>query len=179
MKRSCNYYFPRDLFIITSSKFWPAFLIWGKLLMWEFRKFIFFLVGCSANALAQSSYPVIDNKTQEARDQERHLILNTELLAEYQEFWKTTGALAASPTPELAAKAHRHDENIKALQRELRSADAGRKPPNAPLRVVVRAERQAGPRGGAGAATYWNPYNRATNDRSPNVSSTTLRRDAP
>ncbi|WP_208281635.1 hypothetical protein, partial [Massilia oculi] len=122
---------------------------------------------------------LIDNKTQEARDQERHLILNTELLAEYQEFWKTTGALAASPTPELAAKAHRHDENIKALQAELRSADAGRKPPNAPLRVVVRAERQAGPRGGAGAATYWNPYNRATNDRSPNISSTTPRRDAP
>lgn len=147
--------------------------------MWEFRKFIFCLVGCSANALAQSSYPVIDNKIQEARDQERHLILNTELLAEYQEFWKTTGTLAASPTPELAAKAHRHDENIKALQRELRSAEAGRKPASAPLRVVVRAGRQTGPNDGAGAATYWNPYNRATNDVSPNVSSTTLRRDAP
>jgi hypothetical protein len=147
--------------------------------MWEFRKFIFCLVGCSANALAQSSYPVIDNKIQEARDQERHLILNTELLVEYQEFWKTTGTLAASPTPELAAKAHRHDENIKALQRELRSAEAGRKPANAPLRVVVRAGRQTGPNGGAGAATYWNPYNRATNDMSPNASSTTLRRDAP
>lgn len=147
--------------------------------MREFRKFIFFLVGCSANALAQSSYPVIDKKIQKARDQERHLILNTELLAEYQEFRKTTSALDVNPTPELAAKAHRHDENIKALQRELSSADKGQKLPNEPLRVVVRAERQARPNGGAVAATYWNPYNRATDDKSLNDSSTTPRRDAP
>jgi len=52
--------------------------------MTAFRKVIFFLIGCSANAIAQSSYPVIDKEVQQARDQERHLILNTELLAEYQ-----------------------------------------------------------------------------------------------
>ena len=56
----------------------------GNLFMTAFRKVIFFLIGCSANAIAQSSYPVIDKEVQQARDQERHLILNTELLAEYQ-----------------------------------------------------------------------------------------------
>jgi hypothetical protein len=149
--------------------------------MCVFRKVIFFLIGCSANALAQSSYPVIDKEVQQARDQERYLILNTELLAEYQELAKTTSAAATSPTQELAAKAHRHRENIKALQRELRSADVAQKSSSAPLRVVVRAERQAGGSqiGRAAPATYWNPYNRATDERSSNESSTTPRRDAP
>jgi hypothetical protein len=149
--------------------------------MYVFRKVIFFLIGCSANALAQSSYPVIDKEVQQARDHERYLILNTELLAEYQELAKTRSALAASPTQELAAKAHRHDENIKALQRELRGVGAAQKSPSAPLRVVVRAERQAGrsQTGRAAAATYWNPYNRATDERSPIDSSTTPRRDTP
>jgi len=109
------------------------------------------------------------------------MILNTELLAEYQELAKTTSALAASPTQELTAKAHRHDENIKALQRELRGADAAQKSPSAPLRVIVRAERQTGrsQTGGAAAVTYWNPYNRAADERSSNHSSTTPRRDVP
>lgn len=149
--------------------------------MYVFRKVIFFLIGCSANALAQSSYPVIDKEVQQARDQERYLILNTELLAEYQELAKTAGAMAASPTQELTAKARRHDENIKALQRELRGAGAAQKSPSAPLRVVVRAGRQAGRSQafGAAAATYWNPYNRATGDRAPNDSLTNPRRDAP
>jgi len=149
--------------------------------MCVFRKVIFFLIGCSADALAQSSYPVIDKEVQQARDQERYLILNTELLAEYQELAKTTSVAAASPTHELAAKLHRHRENIKALQRELRSSDAAQKSSSAPLRVVVRAERQAGGSltGRAAPATYWNPYNRATDEKPSNDSLTTPRRDAP
>jgi len=146
--------------------------------MTAFRKVIFFLIGCSANAIAQSSYPVIDKEVQQARDQERHLILNTELLAEYQEMTKTVNALAANPAKELAAKAHRHNENIKALQRELHNAKAAQ----APMRVVVKSGRPPAqpPTGSATTvAAYWNPYNRAIDARSPTDSSTTPRRDAP
>lgn len=151
--------------------------------MTAFCKVIFFLIGCSANALAQSSYPVIDKEVQQARDQERHLILNTELLAEYQELTKTASALAEAPTKELAAKAHRHNENIKSLQRELFNAAAVQKSAQVPVRVVAKAVRPAekGPPNGdaANVAAYWNPYNRAIDATSHRDSSTTPRRDAP
>jgi len=155
----------------------------GTLFMTAFRKGIFFLIGCSANALAQSSDPVIDKEAQQARDQERHLILSTELLAEYQELTRTASALAEAPTKELKAKAHRHNENIKALQRELYNAATVRKSSQVPVRAVAKAERPAAkqpPNGGAAnVAAYWNPYNRAIEVRSPTDSSTTPRRDAP
>jgi len=149
--------------------------------MSQFRRVIFFLIGYPIYALAQPSYPVIDKEVQRARDQERNLILEKELLLEYQELTRTKNVLAASPTQQLAAKAHRHSENIKALQRELSSADAAQKSSDVPLRVVVKARHQAGlpSTGGVADATYWNPYNRATDARLPNDSSTTPRRDAP
>lgn len=150
--------------------------------MTAFRKVIFFLIGCSANALAQSSYPVIDKEIQQARDQERHLILNTELLAEYQELTKTASALAEAPTKELTAKAHRHNENIKALQRELHNAQATQKSSQEGVRIVAKAAGSVAQRPTGGVATvaaYWNPYNRAIEARSPTDSSTTPRRDAP
>lgn len=150
--------------------------------MSQFRKVIFFLIGYPIYALAQPSYPVVDKEVQRARDQERYLILEKELLLEHQELTRTTNVLATSPTQQLAAKAHRHSENIKALQRELRSADAAQKSSDVPLRVVVKAGRQAGQPstgGGIAVATYWNPYNRATDARPANDSSTIPRRDAP
>jgi len=150
--------------------------------MFAFRMVIFFLIGHSASALAQSSYPVIDREVQQARDQERHLILNTELLAEHQELAKARDALAANPTKELQAKAHRHGENIKALQRELRGIGSAQASPSAPLRVVATARRPPEPppaRSATALATYWNPYNRAAETWPPTDSSTTLRREAP
>jgi len=150
--------------------------------MSAFRMIIFFLIGHSASALAQSSYPVIDKEVQQARDQERLLILNTELLAEHQELAKAREELAANPTKESQAKAHRHGENIKALQRELRGVGSAQASPSAPLRVVAVARRPPEPppaRSATALATYWNPYNRAAETRSPTDSSTTLRREAP
>lgn len=149
--------------------------------MYSFRIVIFFLIGNSASALAQSSYPVIEKSLQQARDQERHLILNTELLAEYQELESTTTSLAAAPNDELRAKAHRHSENIKALHREIRGTQVATSP-DVPVRVVIKAKRpdeKAAARSTSAIATYWNPYNRAAEARPTTDSSTTLRRDAP
>jgi len=147
-----------------------------------FRIVIFFLIGYSASALAQSSYLVIDKKVQQARDEERHLILNTELLAEHQELAKARAELASNPTRELQAKTHRHDENIKTLQRELRGIGPAPASPSEPLRVVATAKRPQEPspaRTATALARYWNPYNRAVETRPPTDSSTTLRREAP
>lgn len=149
--------------------------------MSPFRTVIFFLIANSTSAVAQSSYPVIDKSVQQARDQERHLILSTELLAEYQALEATNSSIAARPTDELRAKAHRHNENIKALRREIRGTDAA-PAPDAPVRAVIKPRRRdESPvaRGANSIATYWNPYNRATEARQTIDSSTTLRRDAP
>ena len=150
--------------------------------MSAFRMIIFFLIGHSASALAQSSYPVIEKEVQQARDQERLVILNMELVAEHQELVKARGELASNPTKELQAKAHRHDENIKALQRELRGIGSAQGSSSAPLRVVAVAKRLPEPsqaRSPTALATYWNPYNRAAETRPATDSSTTLRREAP
>lgn len=150
--------------------------------MTSFRKVIFLLIGYSANAIAQSSYPVIDKQVQQARDRERHLILDTELSAEYQELTKAASALAAIPTKELAAKAHRHSENIKALQRELHNAEVAPKSSQSPVGVVVKREGAVARRTTGDAtsvAAYWNPYNRAIDARPPTELSTTPRREAP
>lgn len=150
--------------------------------MSAFRIVIFFLIGHPASALAQSSYPVIDKEVQQTRDQERHLILNTELLAEHQALAKARDELAANPTKESQAKAHRHGENMKALQRELRGIDSAQASPSAPFRAVAIARRPPKPppvRSPTALATYWNPYNRATETRPPTDSSTTMRREAP
>lgn len=150
--------------------------------MSAFRMIIFFLIGHSASALAQSPYPVIDKEVQQTRDQERLVILNTELVAEHQELAKARGELASNPTKELQAKAHRHNESIKALQREVRGIGSAQASPSASLRVVAVAKRPPGPspaRSPTALATYWNPYNRAAETRPPIDSSTTLRREAP
>jgi len=128
---------------------------------------------------AQPLYPVIEQATQRTRDEDRRLILETELHAEQDALSRAQGALAASVTPERQAEVHRHAENIKALQRELAGAASKQLTAGEPKHVIIKAISQASnsrERGTTGAARFWNPYNRAPD---PVDSSTTPRRDVP
>jgi hypothetical protein len=98
-------------------------------------------------------YPVVANAEQKARDEDRRLILQTELAAE-------GAALAKATTMSDPDAVHRHEENIKALQRELDGGEV-QSGSEARRRVTVKALRPSantasvtrGPR-------FWDPYNR-------------------
>jgi hypothetical protein len=140
-----------------------------KVIMFAFLAVIFLLISFSASALAQSSYPTIDKVAQQARDEDRRLILSTELQAEHQELAKAQAALAAGATEERQAEVHRRSENVKALQRELEGVAGSCNRPPASL-----ATRSAN-----STATFWNPYNRAPDPEASTDSSTALRREIP
>lgn len=124
---------------------------------------ILLLIVVANCALAQAANMTISKEEQQARDKDRHLILHTELVAENQELAKAQAAFRLSATAELATEVHRRMENIKALQRELASA-AGEPEAGQPSRLVVKVKQSASPARAqrtSGAATFWNPYNRA------------------
>ena len=131
-------------------------------------------------AQAQVDYPIVDKTLQKARDDDRRLILETELHAE-------RAALARAVAGFDAVAVHRHTENIKALGRELASAGVKlaaasefRHDETAPLVVrAVRTPVTSAPAPSAPKADrparFWDPYSRST--RSGDVSS--RRRDSP
>jgi hypothetical protein len=110
---------------------------------------------------AQPLYPTVAKAEQEERDKDRRLILETELVAEHDALMKTKAALENSPSRDRGIEVRRHEENIKALQRELDSTtgnDAARNP----KRVLVKAQRPATGAGNTNdAGRFWDPYNRA------------------
>jgi hypothetical protein len=134
----------------------------------------FVLSALALCAQAQTAYPVVDKLSQKARDDDRRVILQTELQAESDSLAK---AHAASDAPAI----HRHSENIKALRRELGipnskpTADAFRHDEIAP--AVVRVVRDAPPAAPPPRPVrFWDPYSRnaGTTDFP-----TTPRRDLP
>lgn len=131
--------------------------------MFRARIVILFLIPAATCALAQAANMTISKEEQQARDRDRHLILRTELVAENQELAKAQAAFRLAATAELATEVRRRMENIKALQRELASA-TGESEAGQPNRLVVKVKQSASPARAqrtTGAATFWNPYNRA------------------
>lgn len=122
--------------------------------------FIFLLSGATVHVQAQSPYPVVSEAEQRQRDNDRRLILETELAAERDALTKSQAMSPASP--ERDATVHRHTENIKALQRELDDV-AGRASVREQQRVVVRAIRPTAASSTAPKnARFWDPYNRTS-----------------
>jgi hypothetical protein len=126
------------------------------------NRFVPIILLCAAPlcALAQGAYPMVDRATQKVRDDERRLILETELEAERAALGKARQALATDPSDEHRADEHRHEQNIAALQREL-----GVKP--APVRLAARVRRvraAATPPSAAGPAPDWDPFRRKPED---------------
>lgn len=124
---------------------------------------------------AQPLYPVIAKADQKARDTDRRLILQTELATEREALAKAKPKSDTAGSKEEADAIHRHEENIKALERELeRSAAQGSEelPPRAVIKVIRPAARTAN---ATRVPQFWDPYNRATDF---NASSTSQRSES-
>lgn len=110
---------------------------------------------------AQPLYPTVAKAEQVERDKGRRLILETELAAEHEALMKSKAAFENSPTSDREIEVHRHEENVKALQRELDSTTSNDAARNS-KRVLVRAQRPAtGADDTKDARRFWDPYNRA------------------
>lgn len=124
--------------------------------------FFCLLNGSVVSAEPQSSFPVISHPAQRARDDDRRMILEAELVAERQALAKAQSTFDAAQTEEARAGVHRHRENVKALLREIDGVVA-KLVPRTP-RATVRSPRPLASsyaRGGKPTLSYWNPYNRA------------------
>jgi hypothetical protein len=116
--------------------------------------FIFLLSAVVPSVQAQPLFPVVANAEQKARDEDRRLILQTELAAERE-------GLAKAKAMSDPGAVHRHEENIKALQRELDGGDV-QSGSEARRRVTVKALRPSANAGNnARPPRFWDPYNRA------------------
>jgi hypothetical protein len=92
---------------------------------------------------AQAGFPMVDKVAQRARDDDRRLILETELAAERADLAKAQAQLATGATSERQASAHRHQENVNALLRELGERPPASKPQERAAQLLTPAAAQA------------------------------------
>jgi hypothetical protein len=142
---------------------------------------IFLLLGAAPFAKTQSGFPTVARTVQQARDEDRRLILDTELQAERQALVAAQAALAAGPTDDRRTKVHRHEQNVEAILREINGIS---KPKHGmhETAFVVKARPAAGAaplKNTSQSASFWNPYNRARETGTPIDSSTVKRREIP
>lgn len=122
--------------------------------------FIFLLSTGTLCAQAQSTYPVVSKSEQKAHDDDRRPLLESEFAFEGEGLEKAKAEFIAEPTNERMAAVHRHQENIKALQREL-GAIGPQAVEEKRGRPVAKAVRQvAHIVDSKKAPNFWDPYNR-------------------
>jgi hypothetical protein len=103
------------------------------------KPLIFCAISLCSLAQGKEPFPFIDRATQQVRDMDRRAILASELASEQLALVAAREAMAKVPTDDTQADLHRHEENVKALQREL-----GRLPDAKPVRVHARAAATEG-----------------------------------
>jgi hypothetical protein len=136
---------------------------------------IFLLSVAVPSVQAQPLYPVVAKADQKTRDADRRLILQTELAAEREALAKAKSGSNVVAKNESGLAIHRHEENIKALERELEGS-ALTSGDESPARAVVKALRPAARAANvARVPQFWDPYNRASDF---NASSTNQRSDS-
>lgn len=122
---------------------------------------IFLLSMASTCAPAQSMYPTVSKAEQTKRDEERVPLLESELAFERQALEKTKNARTSGTPDERLAAIHRHEENIKAIRREI-DASTNQAAPGQSARPAVKTVRaMAQPAGSNKTPRFWDPYNRA------------------
>jgi len=94
------------------------------------RLLIFCAISLCSFARGNEPYPIVDSSLQTAREVDRRAILETELAGEEAAFRTAQAAAVKAPSDETQRAVHRHEENIKALRREL---------DRAPIRIRVTA----------------------------------------
>jgi hypothetical protein len=131
-----------------------------------------FFCAVSLNAFAQGNdpFPMVEKTAQIARDADRRAILEAEFAAERQALDAARAVTKQSSDDGARAEVHRHEENVKALQRELeRTGQDGA------VRISARrSQSDAAPptkraMPGAAPAPFWDVYRRsaAPNDFQP------------
>ncbi|WP_156404017.1 hypothetical protein [Massilia sp. Root1485] len=98
------------------------------------KSLIFCAISLCSLARGNEPFPFIDKASQQARDADRRAILAAELAAEQQALGPAHESMVKAPTEDTQAELHRHEENVKALRRELIQL-----PDEKPLRVHARA----------------------------------------
>lgn len=98
------------------------------------KSLIFCAISLCSLARGNEPFPSIDKASQQARDLDRRAILASELAAEQQALGAAQESMAKAPTEDTQSDLHRHEQNVKALRREL-----GQLPDEKPLRVHARA----------------------------------------
>ena len=127
------------------------------------RSLIFCAISLCALARGNEPYPIVDKSVQQARDVDRRAILEAELVAEQHDLGAAREAIEKAPSDEARSQVHRHEENIKALQREL-----ARVSKETPVRVTASSAKPnaavAGKRTAPGPtrAPFWDVYRRST-----------------
>jgi hypothetical protein len=112
-------------------------------------------------AQGKEPLPFIDKAVQQARDVDRRRILEAELAAEQLALGAAREAMARVPVEDTRSIVHRHQENVKALQRELE-----RLPDEKPVRVSARVAGAEATAAGKRAtptpaqAPFWDVYRR-------------------
>lgn len=123
--------------------------------------FILLLSVAPPCAQAQAAYPTVSKAEQKTRDDDRRPLLEAELEAERAALSQAQNDLATGATKERTAAVHRHQENIKALHREL-DGIADQDVVERRERLVVKAVRSpSGMTASKRTANFWDPYNRA------------------
>jgi len=107
---------------------------------------------------AQPLFPTVAKAEQIERDKDRPRILEAELVAERESLLEAKAGFETSPTRDRGMEVHRHQENIKALHRELDNIAPA---PGSPGRAVAKAQRPPASTASAkDKGRFWDPYNR-------------------
>jgi hypothetical protein len=124
------------------------------------RSLVFCAISLGSLAHGNEPFPMVDKSVQELRDIDRRAILETELAAEQHALNAAHELLAKAPADDTRGSVHRHEENVKALQRELE-----RTAHEMPVRVSARSTgsdtptaKQTKPR--PTQAPFWDVYRR-------------------
>jgi hypothetical protein len=107
-------------------------------------------------------FPFIDKAVQQARDVDRRRILEAEFAAEQQALGAAREAMARVPDEDTRSVVHRHEENMKTLQRELERLQ-DEKPVRVSARVAGVEATAVGKRATTAPvqAPFWDVYRRS------------------
>lgn len=121
---------------------------------------IFLLSMATAYAPAQSMYPTVSNAEQKVRDDDRVPLLESELAFEREALEKAKKASAAGATDERFAAIHRHEENIRALGREISGLEKHEASEHRSRAIVKAVRVPARFSDSKRTSNFWDPYNR-------------------
>lgn len=124
------------------------------------RSLVFCAISVCPFAQGNEPFAFIEKAVQDQRDLDRRDILETELLAEERALGNARQVLKRTGDDDTRAVAHRHEENVKALQRELARIPGETAVHVAARRVVPDQPAIAKRVSETTSAPFWDAYRR-------------------